>query len=179
MMIDPRFKLDIISNKSKKKDAREQLEKVFKKYEKRILESTKTQATSSSTASTTLSSSSSPSSSKSNAKQSTPTQTIVNKIKEKITPLSLRFFNESNSKPSQKNELTNYFSEPRIQNVEEDILNWWKINQIRFPVLSTIARDYLAAQATSVPSERGFSRSGLTITNLRNSLHPATVRCLM
>jgi hypothetical protein len=103
MMIDPRFKLDIISNKSKKKDAREQLEKVFKKYEKRILESTKTQATSSSTASTTLSSSSSPSSSKSNAKQSTPTQTIVNKIKEKITPLSLRFFNESNSKPSQKN----------------------------------------------------------------------------
>jgi len=143
------------------------------------MESAKNKDTISSTASNILPSTSSSSSSKTQAKSSSPAQTIVNKIKEKITPLSLRFFTQSNCKPSQKNELTNYFSEPRIQNVEEDILNWWKINQMRFPVLSTIARDYLAAQATSVPSERGFSRSGLTITNLRNSLHPATVRCLM
>ena len=70
-------------------------------------------------------------------------------------------------------------SEPRVKNFEEDILKWWKTNQIRFPVLSRIARDFLAAQATSVPSERGFSKSGLMITDLRNSLHPETVRWLM
>ena len=39
--------------------------------------------------------------------------------------------------------------------------------------------NFLAAQATSVPSERGFSLSGLTVTDLRNRLHPETVRCLM
>ena len=70
-------------------------------------------------------------------------------------------------------------SEPRVNNFEEDILKWWKINQLRFPILSKMARDFLAAQASSVPSERGFSRSGLTVTSLRNSLHPDTVRFLM
>jgi hypothetical protein len=49
----------------------------------------------------------------------------------------------------------------------------------RLPVLSKKARDYLTAQASSLPSERGFSRSGLTIKNLRNRLHSETVRYLM
>ena len=53
-------------------------------------------------------------------------------------------------------------------------------NQVdRLPVLSKIARDYLAAQASNLPSERGFSRSGLRIKNLRNRLHSETVRYLM
>ena len=34
-------------------------------------------------------------------------------------------------------------------------------------------------QASSVPAEWGFSRSGLTVTKLRNRLHPETVRSLM
>ena len=83
--------------------------------------------------------------------------------------------NKSKVKP----KVTIYLFEPRVNNFEEDILKWWKINQIRFPILSKMARDFLAAQATSVPSERGFSRSGLTITCLRNSLHPETVRSVM
>ena len=78
-------------------------------------------------------------------------------------------------KDSKKSEFTIYLSEPRISNSEEDILLWWKTNQARFPVLSKIARDYLSAQASSLPSERGFSRSGLMITNLRNKLHSETV----
>ena len=53
-------------------------------------------------------------------------------------------------------------------------------NQVdRLPVLSKIARDYLAAQASNLSSERGFSRSGLRIKNLRNRLHSETVRYLM
>ena len=34
-----------------------------------------------------------------------------------------------------------------------------------FPILSNIARDYLAMQASSLPLERGFSTSGLTVLN--------------
>jgi hypothetical protein len=168
MIIDPRYKLDIISNKTKKKNARENFDKIFKKYEERpsaqFQESPNTEPTSSTA---------------SKAKSSTPSQTLKNKIKEKIVPLAQRFFTESSTIVSPKNELTVYLSEPRVKNFEEDILKWWKTNQIRFPVLSRIARDYLAAQATSVPSERGFSKSGLTVTDLRNSLNPETLRCLM
>ena len=80
----------------------------------------------------------------------------------------------------QESELTNYFSEPRILiNEEEKILQWWKTNQARYTILSKIARDYLAMQASSVPSERGFSSSGLTVSDLRSRLHPITIKCLM
>ena len=41
-------------------------------------------------------------------------------------------------------------------------VEWWKLNGNSYPVLSKIARDYLAGQATSVPVEEIFSSgSGL------------------
>ena len=81
---------------------------------------------------------------------------------------------------SQESELGNYLLEPRILlGEDEKILVWWKNNQTKFPILSKIARDYLAMQASSVPSERGFSSSGLTVTDMRSRLHPMTVRSLM
>ena len=61
-----------------------------------------------------------------------------------------------------------------ILNSEEDILLWWKINQARFQVLSKIAWNFLAAQVSSLPSERGFSRSCSTIKNLRKKLRAET-----
>jgi len=171
MIIDPRYKLDAIKDKYKKKASREKFDKIFCKYEEKntaqALSSASTQTQPPSTSSTLK------------AKSTNPGQILAKKFKEKILPLAQRLFTDSNSRVSQKSEIINYFSEPRIVNPEEDILKWWKTNQTRFPVLSKIARDYLAAQATSVPSERGFSKSGLTVTDLRNSLHNETVRCLM
>ena len=113
----------------------------------------------------------------SNAKNSS--QSLIKKIKEKLVPLSSRFFVDQSYKEEEKAELQIYFSESRCSNGEEDVLNWWNINQSRFPTLAKMARDYLAMQGSSVPSERGFSLSGLTVTNLRNRLHPETVRCAM
>ena len=41
-----------------------------------------------------------------------------------------------------------------------------------------MARDYLAIQGSSVPSERAFSSGGLTGTSLRNRLTPAIFESL-
>jgi hypothetical protein len=41
-----------------------------------------------------------------------------------------------------------------------------------------MARDYLAIQGSSVPSERAFSSGGLTGTSLRNRLTPAVFESL-
>lgn len=43
---------------------------------------------------------------------------------------------------------------------------------MQYPTLARIARDYLAVQGSSVPSERAFSSGGLTGTRLRGRLSP-------
>ena len=40
----------------------------------------------------------------------------------------------------------------------------------QYPTLRRMARDYLAIQGSSTPSERAFSSGGLTGTNLRNRI---------
>jgi hypothetical protein len=56
-------------------------------------------------------------------------------------------------------ELKFYFQEPVVA-VDEDILNYWKENRMRFPILSSMAKDFLSMMATSVLSERAFSLAG-------------------
>jgi hypothetical protein len=58
-------------------------------------------------------------------------------------------------------------------------MDWWKENSIRFPVLSKMAKDYLAIQAASIYSEKIFSGGALNVTKLRNALHSNTVRELI
>lgn len=55
-------------------------------------------------------------------------------------------------------ELTQYLSEPPAS-IPTDVLDWWKVNSVRYPRLSMMARDFLAVQANSVaPEEIFFSR---------------------
>jgi len=56
-------------------------------------------------------------------------------------------------------ELSKYVAAP-CQPRASDPLTWWHDNMARFPLLSAAARRYLAAPATSVPSERLFSSAG-------------------
>jgi hypothetical protein len=60
-----------------------------------------------------------------------------------------------------------------------DILDWWKGQSTRFPILSTLARDVLAIPISTVASESAFSTSGHILDDFRSSLTPFMVEALV
>ncbi|XP_019189846.1 PREDICTED: zinc finger BED domain-containing protein RICESLEEPER 2-like [Ipomoea nil] len=66
---------------------------------------------------------------------------------------------------SKETELQIYLSEKLVEdeeNVDFDVLRWWKVNSDRFPILSRMARDVLAVPISTVASESAFSTSELS-----------------
>lgn len=60
-----------------------------------------------------------------------------------------------------------------------DPLEWWAKHEKAFPPIAAMARFYLCIPATSVPSERIFSKMGRIVTKLRSALHPKNVQAIM
>lgn len=80
----------------------------------------------------------------------------------------------------QKNELDLYL----MENLEKkgpgfDILNWWKVNSNKYPILGQMARDILAMPVSTVASESAFSTGGRVLTCYRSSLTPKIVEALI
>jgi hypothetical protein len=89
-------------------------------------------------------------------------------------------FRESRNLMNSKSEIDQYY----LEDVEKrspnfDILNWWKVNSTKFPILSKIARDVLAIPVTTVASESAFSTGGRVLDPFRSSLAPKTVEALV
>ncbi|CAO2044570.1 unnamed protein product [Urochloa humidicola] len=77
-------------------------------------------------------------------------------------------------------ELTRFLKENCEENNEKfDILNWWKVNSRKYPVLSKLAKDILAVPVSTVASESAFSTSGRIISSFRTSLSPKMVEALI
>ncbi|KAL6636965.1 hypothetical protein ACP70R_024537 [Stipagrostis hirtigluma subsp. patula] len=85
------------------------------------------------------------------------------------------------SQPS-KSELEQYLEEaltPRIQ--EFDIMSWWKLNTLKFPTLSKMARDILAIPMSMVSSGSSIFTAptgSRMLDDYRSSLRPETVEAL-
>lgn len=62
------------------------------------------------------------------------------------------------------------YLESRFINRNEDPINYWREHSKIFPRLYTLAKKYLAIPATSVPSERLFSKAGYVLSDRRNRL---------
>ena len=75
-------------------------------------------------------------------------------------------------------EIEQYFKLPVI-NRKKDPLLWWKQNCQAFPMLEKVARVYLCTVATSVPSERLFSKAGELISARRNRIKPKNINMFL
>ena len=60
-----------------------------------------------------------------------------------------------------------------------NVLAWWKQHQEMLPVLSKLARLYLAIPASSTKSERLFSASGRVCSSTRTNLEPGKVEAVV
>lgn len=66
-------------------------------------------------------------------------------------------------------ELNLYLKSSHARLSDDPLLIWKDMAKV-YPILSKVAVKYLVPVATSVPSERLFSKAGLTLNKQRNSL---------
>ncbi|XP_073341911.1 E3 SUMO-protein ligase ZBED1-like [Pagrus major] len=75
-------------------------------------------------------------------------------------------------------EVRSYLEEPLFQR-SADPLSWWETKASIYPRLTHVMARRLCIVATSVPSERIFSKRGQIITERRNRINPSKLRHLV
>ena len=84
--------------------------------------------------------------------------------------------------PAAKNaveiEYDTYMSFERLRR-KDDPLAWWRQHETHLPRLAKLAKKYLAVPATSVPSERVFSKAGQLVSARRANLNPKNVDMIL
>lgn len=80
----------------------------------------------------------------------------------------------------QKSELDTYLEESCEEDtLDFDVLGWWKKRVAKFPILSSMARDFLAIPLSTVASESAFSSGGRILGDSRSSLTPDMLQALV
>ncbi|KAL8102577.1 hypothetical protein AgCh_027190 [Apium graveolens] len=80
----------------------------------------------------------------------------------------------------EKNELDRCLEEKRLNRaLEIDFLDYWSINQFRFPSLTLMARDVLTISISTVASESAFSIGGRILDQYHSCLAHNIVESLI
>ncbi|XP_007013537.2 PREDICTED: zinc finger BED domain-containing protein DAYSLEEPER [Theobroma cacao] len=79
-----------------------------------------------------------------------------------------------------KSELDQYLEESLLPRVQEfDVLGWWKLNKLKYPTLSKMARDILSIPVSAAAPESVFDIVDKQLDQYRSSLRPETVEALI
>ncbi|KAL9679363.1 hypothetical protein QQ045_017221 [Rhodiola kirilowii] len=79
------------------------------------------------------------------------------------------------------NDLDSYFADaPKAAlNKEFNLMEWWKVNQFKYPIVAKIAKDIFAIPSSTVASEASFSLGKRVVDPFRASLTPLMVEALV
>ena len=91
------------------------------------------------------------------------------------------FLDEEEPEPKTLTNLDVYYKEQVVRdfNTKFNVLDWWKVNECRFKILSRMARDILAIQMIFAASESAFSTGGRVVTDHRSRLLSTTVEAIV
>lgn len=78
-----------------------------------------------------------------------------------------------------KDEASIYLKEAVVKSEDKPAFIYWKENAKRFPILASMAKNYLAIPITSVDIERDFSTGRRVIPYTRAKLAPETITAIM
>uniref|UniRef100_A0A1D1ZFG6 Putative AC transposase n=1 Tax=Anthurium amnicola TaxID=1678845 RepID=A0A1D1ZFG6_9ARAE len=81
-----------------------------------------------------------------------------------------------------KCELDQYLEESLVPRIPEfDLLNWWRLNSLKYPLLSKMAQDVLAIPMLTVPTSSIFNigSGSRVLDEYRSSLQPDAVEALV
>ena len=84
--------------------------------------------------------------------------------------------------PNNTTNIDRYLSVETIpfeDNEDFEILEWWKKQQIKYPVLSIIARDVLIVLVSTVASEVAFSAGGRVVSKKLCNLSPEAIEAII
>ena len=95
--------------------------------------------------------------------------------------LSMKYRQEKGTLESEKkSELDKYLCDECEQNDETfDVLQFWKDQNKRYPILTMIARDVLAMPVSTVASDSAFSTGGRVLDSFHSSLTPRIAEALI
>ncbi|KAL4290133.1 hypothetical protein GQ457_14G014970 [Hibiscus cannabinus] len=80
---------------------------------------------------------------------------------------------------SETTELDKYLGNKCVRETDDfDILSWWSMQTMNYPILMRMARDVLAIPVSTVASESAFSTGGRVLDSFRTSLTPRFVEAL-
>ncbi|KAE8718944.1 Zinc finger BED domain-containing protein DAYSLEEPER [Hibiscus syriacus] len=84
------------------------------------------------------------------------------------------------SNQQMKSELYQYLEESLLPRVQDfDVLGWWKLNKMKYPTLSKMARDILSIPVSAAASDSVFDITIKQLDEYRSSLRPETVEALI
>lgn len=119
-----------------------------------------------------------------NQHQSTENMDLVDDLGYQRMDLAYNEMVADNADQVARRELEVYLTDPvenpkLMRGAEYDVLSWWRVNSLKYPVLAEMAKDVLAMQVSSVASESAFSTSGRILDPNRSCLTHYMIEVLM